>query len=59
MNKSFIKYQKLKKEMVLLEVNGQEHMMKLGENVAGVTLSKAFKDSVEVQFGKEKKIIHK
>lgn len=54
-----IKNTKLKKEMVLLEINGQEHMMKLGESVDGVLLSKAFKDSVEVQFAKEKKIIHK
>ncbi|HET6227837.1 MAG TPA: hypothetical protein VFF27_16250 [Bacteroidia bacterium] len=54
-----IKNSKLKKEMILLEVNGQEHMVKIGEIIEGILLSKAYRDSVEVQFSKEKKIIHK
>ena len=45
--------------MVLLEINGEGHMMKVGETINGVFLFKAFRDSVEVQFYKEKKIIHK
>ena len=54
-----IKNQKSNKEMVLLEINGEGHMMKVGETITGVFLFKAFRDSVEVQFSKEKKIIHK
>lgn len=54
-----IKNQKLKKEMVMMEINGQSYSMKVGETVGNVILSKAFPDSVEVQFLKEKKFIHK
>src|SRR3954466_12525292 len=50
-----IKNQKLKKELVLLEISGQSHTMKIGETIDGILLSKAYQDSVEVQFFKEKK----
>lgn len=54
-----IKNQNLKKELLLVEINGQSHAMKVGETIDGVLISKAFRDSVEVQFSKEKKIIRK
>jgi hypothetical protein len=49
----------LKKEMVLIQINGQEYMMRQGEKVNDVELFKIYKDSIEVHFSKEKKIIHK
>ncbi len=54
-----IRNQKSNKEMVLLQVNGQDHMLKVGETAGDVLLYKSFKDSIEVHFLKEKKIIHK
>jgi hypothetical protein len=54
-----IKNQKLNKEMILLQINGQDFMMKSGETVNGVQLFKVFHDSIEVHFSKEKKIIYK
>jgi hypothetical protein len=54
-----IKNQISNKEMVLLEINGQGYTMKVGETVNGVVLVKAFRDSVELLFSKEKKFIHK
>lgn len=54
-----IKNKKLNKEMVLLQVNGQDFMLKSGETVNGIQLFKIFQDSIEVHFSKEKKIIYK
>lgn len=54
-----IKNQKLNKEMIMVQIDGQEYIMKKGETINGVTLKTAFKDSIEVNFSKEKKIIHK
>lgn len=54
-----IKNQKSNKEMVLMQINGQNYMMKSGETKDGVELFKVFRDSVEVHFAKEKKFIHK
>jgi hypothetical protein len=54
-----IKNQKSNKEMVLVQINGQDFMAKAGETKNGVTLFKVYRDSIEVHFSKEKKIIHK
>jgi type II secretory pathway component PulC len=54
-----IKNQKLNKEMILLQINGQDFMVKSGETINGIQLFKVFHDSIEVHFSKEKKIIYK
>lgn len=54
-----IRNQKLNKEMFMVQIDGQEYIMKKGETINGITLKMAFKDSIEVNFSKEKKIIHK
>ncbi len=54
-----IKNQKLKREMVLLQIDGQDYMLQSGETVKGIQLLKVFGDSIEVNLLKEKKIIHK
>jgi type II secretory pathway component PulC len=54
-----IKNQSSNKERVLLQVNGQDHMVQAGETIEGVLIYKVYKDSIEVHFLKEKKFIHK
>jgi hypothetical protein len=54
-----IKNQKLNKEMILLQIDGQDFMTKVGETTNGIKLFKVHRDSIEVHFSKEKKIIHK
>jgi hypothetical protein len=54
-----IKNQKLNKEMILLQIDGQDFMMKQGEIRNGLQLFKVTHDSIEVHFSKEKKIIYK
>lgn len=54
-----IKNQKSNKQLALLQINGQSNMMKVGEEAYGVQLLKVFKDSIEVEFLKEKKFVSK
>ncbi len=54
-----IKNQKSNKQLVLVQINGQNNLMKTGDIVAGVQLMKIYKDSLEVSFQKEKKWIKK
>lgn len=54
-----VKNQKSNKQLVLMQVNGQSKMMKVGESVDNIELTKVFRDSIEVKFGKEKRYIKK
>lgn len=54
-----VKNQKSNKQLVLVSINGQSTMLKIGESYSNVELLKVFKDSIEVKFGKEKKFIKK
>jgi hypothetical protein len=54
-----IKNRMSSKQLVLLTVNGREKIIRVRENADGVILSKIFKDSVEVIYEKEKKVIRK
>ncbi len=54
-----IKNQKSNKQLALIQINGQSNMMKTGEEVNGIQLTKVFRDSIEVEFQKEKKHIRK
>ena len=54
-----VKNQKSSKQLVLVSINGQSTMLKVGESYSDVVLLKVFKDSIEVQFGKEKKFVRK
>jgi len=54
-----IRNAKLNKEMIMIQINGQEYTMKKGETVNGVQVIAAFNDSIQVSFSKEKKYIHK
>lgn len=54
-----IKNQASNKEMVLLQIDGRDFMVKAGETTGGIQLFKVYRDSIEVHFLKEKKIIHK
>ncbi|UUC46512.1 hypothetical protein [Flavobacterium cerinum] len=48
-----------KNELVMLKVGNSIHRVRKGQEVDGLVLNKVFKDSVEVSFNKEKKIIRK
>lgn len=52
-----IKNQKSNKQLVLVQINGQDKLMQEGNMVSGVELIRIFKDSIELAFEKEKKII--
>lgn len=54
-----IKNQKSGKQLVLVNINGQGNLMKEGEEVSGIQLLKAYKDSVEVSFQKAKRVVSK
>lgn len=54
-----VKNQKSNKQIVLMTINGTSHLMKQGEQIAGISLTKVYKDSVEVTYEKEKKVIKK
>lgn len=54
-----IKNQKSNKQLALVQIDGQANIMKLGDVVGEITLSKIFRDSIEVKFYKEKRIIKK
>ena len=54
-----IKNQKSQKQLVMMQVGGQDNLMRQGDEKGGVQLVKIYKDSIEVSFQKEKKIIRK
>ena len=54
-----IKNKQSNKQLILVQINGQGTMMKLGDVVNGVELTKVFRDSIEVKFNKEKRIFIK
>lgn len=54
-----IKNQKSKKEVAMVQINGQSNLMKVKDVVSEVQLLKIYKDSIEVKFGKEKRVIRK
>ena len=54
-----IKNQKSNKQLVIVTIDGQSHNMKTGSIVSEVTLNKIYKDSIEVTYQKNKKIIKK
>lgn len=54
-----IKNKQSNKQLVLIQINGQSNIMKIGDIVNEVELTKVFRDSIEVKFKKEKKFILK
>ena len=54
-----IKNQKSGKQFVLVNINGEGNLMKTGDEVSGIQLLKVYKDSIEVSFQKEKKVVWK
>ncbi len=54
-----IKNKQSNKQLILVRINGQSNIMKIGEIVNEVELTKVFRDSIEVKFQKEKKFILK
>jgi hypothetical protein len=54
-----IRNQQSKKELAMVQVNGQGNFMRTGDIAGDVRLLKVFKDSIIVSFGKEKKSIRK
>ncbi|HEX8514831.1 MAG TPA: hypothetical protein VF868_01440 [Bacteroidia bacterium] len=54
-----IKNEKSKKELVLVQINGQNYTMKVGDIASEVQLLKVMKDAIEVKHGNIKKRIEK
>ena len=54
-----IKNKKSNQQLVLIKINGQDNLMRLGDIAAGLKLINIYKDSLEVSFEKEKRIITK
>lgn len=55
----FIKSKDKKEELILLKINNSLHKTHLNGNCEGVVVKKIYKDSVQVVFGKEARIIRK
>jgi hypothetical protein len=54
-----IKNQKSSKQLAMLQINGTSSIMRAGEVNENVKLNRIFKDSVEIIFEKQKRIIRK
>ena len=54
-----IKNQKTGKQLYLVKINNTDNMMKRGEIISDVELKETYKDSIEVVFKKEKRMIRK
>lgn len=54
-----IKNQKSAVQLAMLQVNGQNYTLKAGQSAEGVQILQIYRDSVEVTFQKEKRIIRK
>ncbi len=52
-----IKNQKSNKQLALIQIDGKANIMKTGDIMEQIELTKIFRDSIEVKFYKEKKII--
>ena len=54
-----IKNQKSSKQLYLVQVNGNDNIIKEGDVVEEVQITKAWKDSIQVVFEKEKRVFKK
>lgn len=54
-----IKSRKSNSQLCMVIINGQSNFMKEGDAIADVKLKKVYKDSIEVTFQKEKRMIKK
>lgn len=54
-----IKNQNSNKQLALVQINGQSNIMKIGDIVGEIELTKIFSDSIEVKFQKEKRFVMK
>lgn len=54
-----IKSEEGNRQLVFVQINGQANIMKIGDMINEITLNSVSKDSIEVQFGKYKKVIYK
>lgn len=54
-----IKNQKSSKQLYLVQVNGNDNIMKEGDVVEKIQLVKAWKDSIQLVYQKEKKVVLK
>jgi len=45
-------------ELVLLKIDSKLHKLKLNDNINGLVVKRKFKDSIEVSFNSENRIIH-
>ena len=55
--RGIIKNPQAKRQTALIVINGKDYLMKAGEKNENIMLARVFKDSVEVVFGKDKKIL--
>lgn len=55
--RGIIKNQKSNKQLALVQINGKGNTMRTGDKVDNIELTKVFKDSIEVRFGKEKRYV--
>ncbi len=54
-----IKNQKSSKQLVMVQVDGVSNVMKVGDSAGGISLTRIYRDSVELAMGKERKIVRK
>lgn len=54
-----IKNKKDDKQLAIVQVDGKENILKQGEEMSGIRLIKIYKDSIEIAFAKEKKVVSK
>jgi hypothetical protein len=54
-----IKNAKSNKQLVMVQINGQSHIMKIGDIIGAVELTKVFRDSIGVEFENEMRFILK
>lgn len=55
----FIKSGEKKDELVMLKVGNSIHRLRKGQEVEGLMLNKVYKDSVELSFNKEKRMLRR
>lgn len=54
-----VRNQKSDKQLVMVSVNGSSNVMKVGDVVEGLALVRIFRDSIELQMGKERRFVKK
>ena len=47
------------KELAMIQINGQHHLMNSGDRISDIKLVRIFRDSIEVLWEKEKRMIRK